>query len=195
MKQFWSSLDTPRRKRKFAVICCLLATLILGLILLGILLHFLYDGLKFQHFAVRPVTSATTTAAPGEVMLDLQLSLNHPASVYYVVLSTESKVDADEVISTAVADDITSLSRLAVACGELQIPRADTNFTFTISSNLATQECQEYRQLIDGTADRWARAARCARCPGLASSTTYQVHTVHFHCVCACTAAYLFPTS
>ena len=175
--QFWSSLDTPRRKRGFAAICCLLTTLVLGLILLAILLRFLYAGPAFENFAVRPVTTHTTAAQPGEVMLDLTLSLSRPADVYYVVVNADVKLDAQDVIDTAAADDVASLSRVAVACGELNVPRASANFTFTISSNGATSECQDYRLLIDGTADGWARAARCSRCPSLASTTTYQVRT------------------
>jgi hypothetical protein len=168
--------NTRRRKRRFIAACCLLWALLLALIVLIILLRFLYAGPELRTLLVSPVTTSTTASAPGNAMLDLTVELNRPSDVYWVVTPVQKKqLGAGAVIDAATSAKASSLSDVAVACGQAQGPRSNTNFTFTISSGYATQECLAYQQLISGVSDEWARANRCSRCPALASGKQYQV--------------------
>ena len=109
-------------------------------------------------------------------MFDITMQLNRDAQVFYVVSNSTDNFEGKDIWRTASAAAWTALSGSAAACGALDIPMGDVNFTLTVGSRASSQECDEYVHLVSsGTADDWASMQRCIRCPVLTYSTQYQV--------------------
>lgn len=171
----WSCGPGLRSRTFWYFVWCLVLAGLVIIVLACTLIPRMYLAPRIEYVAVFPATVQTTAANDGFSRLDFTLEANRAATIYYTVTAaTKVAPSVQSVIDTATAASTSSFIHSTVACGEVYVPRKHQNFTFSISSGVATKECADYRQLIQDTSDSWARVHKCSRCPELASNTAYQ---------------------
>jgi hypothetical protein len=165
------------QRRRFKALCCALVLLgILALaICIGVLVHRSRSNLSVIHGAlVTAATIPTTPISAGSLQLDVSVQMSRPATIWYAVVSADRPIpDSSDVVDVAKGIALTPMSEGTLACGEVFVPIAEKNFTFTIAPSRETSECSLYASLEASIAE--ARLKRCSRCSMLLPNTLLKV--------------------